>query len=105
MAYEEVKTEGNLWKPVKEGESLEGEVVGVNKNGKFGIQLTVKKADGVEKVTPSHKVLQSMLTGLNVGDKVLIKYIKTELPTVKGQNGAMLYQVFVERMVSTEQVK
>lgn len=88
------KQEGSgLWLPEKEGDELIGEVTDV-KEGTYGNQFVIKKQDGEEIRTPSHKVLQNRMTDATVGTKVKIVYIGEEPPSVKGQNPTKMYDVF-----------
>jgi hypothetical protein len=66
--------------------------------------VVIQDEKGGIHVTPSHKVLQSRITHWVLGDKVKIKFVKQELPKVKGQNGAMLYEVWRDEPVQEEVV-
>ena len=80
---EEVGGDLNIWNPAvdgKEGDELAGEVV-VLEEGGYGIQAQIKTGEidadtgkHVELTTPAHKVLQSALAKLSVGDIVRITY-------------------------------
>lgn len=88
------KQEGTeLWLPTEEGETLQGEVISVNDSGEYGRQLTIKKEDGEEIKTPSHKVLQSRTAKIKMGDIIRIKYVGTEAPSVKGYSPTKMYEV------------
>ena len=89
----ETKAANNIWMPAKEGEELVGEITAVTP-GQFGLQYTIMKEDETEVRTPSHKVLQNRMEGLVVGQAVKIVYLGTDLPTVKGQNGMKMYEVY-----------
>ncbi len=90
-----VKQEGaGIWLPEKEDEELEGEVTHVNREGLYGVQYTIKKADGEEILTPSHKVLQNRMQKAEVGTKVKIVSKGTEPPKIRGQNPTSIYEVY-----------
>lgn len=90
-----VKQEGaGIWLPVEEGEKLEGEVTHIDTEGLYGTQYVVKKSDGEELRTPSHKVLQNRMQKAAVGTKVKIEFTGTEAPKVGGQNPMAMYDVF-----------
>lgn len=92
----EKKLEGlNIWIPEKDGEELAGEVTDVNKEGDYGTQHTIKKSNGDEILTPSHKVLQNRLRTVKVGDKVRIVYTGTEAPKVKGYDPTRMYDAYL----------
>ncbi len=91
------KQEGaGIWLPSKEGDSLEGEVTHINTEGLYGTQYTIKKSDGEEVLTPSHKVLQNRMQKAAVGTKVKIEFVGTEAPKVRGQNPMSMYDVYFE---------
>ena len=95
MGY--VKQEGaGIWLPKDEKEELEGEVTHINREGLYGVQYTVKKSDGDEVLTPSHKVLQNRMQKADVGTKVKIVFIGTEPPKIRGQNPTSMYDVFFD---------
>ena len=89
--WEEVIPDLNIWIPEEEGDGIQGEVVEVIE-GKYGINLRVKDKDEKEFITPSHKVLQSRLLCVELGDIIRIEFIRSE-PTNKG-NPIMLYKVW-----------
>ncbi len=83
-----------IWLPSKEGDKLEGEVTHINTEGLYGVQYTVKKSDGDEVLTPSHKVLQNRMQKAKVGTKVDIEFTGTEPPKIRGQNATCMYEVY-----------
>lgn len=91
MEWEKQETE--MWLPEKEGDELIGEVTDIVE-GAYGFQYTIKKKDGKETRTPSHKVLQSRMSNVGKGDMVKIVYKGEEAPKVKGQNPTKIYEVF-----------
>lgn len=92
----EKKLEGlSIWLPEKEDEELAGEVTEVNKEGDYGTQHTIKKANGDEILTPSHKVLQNRLRTVKVGDKIRIVYTGKEAPKVKGYSPTSMYDAYL----------
>ncbi len=95
MGY--VKQEGaGIWLPEKEKEELEGEVTHINTEGLYGVQYTIKKSDGDEVLTPSHKVLQNRMQKAEKGTKVKIVFTGTEPPKIRGQNETKMYDVFFD---------
>ncbi len=91
------KQEGaGIWLPQKEDEQLQGEVTHVNREGLYGTQYTVKKKDGDEVLTPSHKVLQNRMQKADVGTKIKIVYKGNEPPKIRGQNPTEMYEVFFD---------
>ena len=86
------------WIPQEEGEVLQGTVTDVFTEGRsYGPQWQIKKADGEEVLTPSHKVLQNRLSRATEGSKVRIVYKGEEPPSVKGQNPTKIYDVFIKK--------
>lgn len=95
MGY--VKQEGaGIWLPQEKGEQLEGEVTHINREGLYGVQYTVKKKDGDEVLTPSHKVLQNRMQKAKEGTKVKIEYKGNEPPKIRGQNPTEMYEVYFD---------
>ncbi|HJX50121.1 MAG TPA: hypothetical protein VJ438_01530 [Candidatus Nanoarchaeia archaeon] len=90
--WEELKSEGSFWNPIKENEEIEGVVTNFL-DTQYGLQITLKN-DKTEWTTPSHRVLQNRLEGSKIGDYIKIVFIKEELPTIKGRNGTKIYKVF-----------
>ena len=92
---EYVKQEGaGIWIPEKEGYELIGEVVDVLTEGSYGTQWGIKKDDGEEIKTPSHKVLQNRMAKAVVGTELKIVHTGTEPPAIKGYNPTSMYDVF-----------
>ena len=95
MGY--IKQEGaGIWLLKEEKEELEGEVTHINREGLYGVQYTIKKADGDEVLTPSHKVLQNRMQKAIVGTKVKIVYTGSEAPKIRGQNPTEMYEVYFD---------
>ena len=88
----EEQTGSGMWMPENPGDSLEGTVIDV-KEGTYGNQYVIKKADNEEVLTPSHKVLQNRMGMAVKGTTVRITYVKSELPTVKGNHPTRIYKV------------
>ena len=87
---------GDFWKPSKEGETLEGTVL-EKVEGKFGVQVTLKLADGSEMKTPSHKVLQTRLRNKEIGQLIRIVYTGQLPPRVRGENPVQIYEVYTKK--------
>lgn len=92
----EEQTGADLWLPAKEKEELVGEILD-EQEGSYGVQYTIKKEDGEEVRTPSHKVLQNRMSRVNVGDTVKIVFTGEEPAKVKGQSPMKMYDVFIKR--------
>ena len=89
------KQEGaGIWIPEKEGQELIGEVTHIDTEGLYGTQYVVKKTDGEEVRTPSHKVLQNRMQKAVVGTEVKIVYKGNEPPKIRGQNPTEIYEVY-----------
>ena len=94
------KQEGSMdfWNPEVAGAELIGQVTEIKTAGQFGTQYMIKKEDGTEILTPSHKVLQAKMSKVEVGNKVKLVFIKQDLPKVKNQQGVKLYDVFIDQV-------
>jgi hypothetical protein len=92
QGWEEVKA-GNFWSPSKEGESVEGIIIGMETDTKFGLKVTIEQKDKKIIVLPSHAVLQSRIKNCKVGEQVKVIFEKTELPTVDGHKPTNIYKV------------
>lgn len=98
MGNEWEKQEGaGIWLPSEENEELVGEIVNINTEGAYGSQYSIKKDDGEEILTPSHKVLQNRLIKAKTGDKVKLVYKGEEPPSIKGNNPTKIYEVFIKK--------
>lgn len=94
MADKWNKQEGKgFWIPENEGDELIGEVTSI-REGDYGNQYCIKKEDGEEIFTPSHKVLQNRMADAAVGTTVKIVYTGTEPPAQKGYKPTQMYDVF-----------
>ena len=85
--------EPNVWKPEKDGDSIEG--VLVNKKDKVGVNLSSvyyveTKTDGTHMIWGS-TVLDDRMTIVNVGDVIKITY-KGTTPNKRGQD-TKIFQV------------
>ena len=96
MAWIKQESSGSFWDPKTEGDELIGVVKECRVGGQFGTQWVVEKEGGELVTTPSHKVIQNRMAKVEIGDKVKIVYLKTDLPKVKGQNGVKLYDIFID---------
>ena len=83
----------DFWSPKEKGDSIEGTIVDIM-NGKYGRQLVIETTDKKQIITPAHKVLQQKLSNKVVGDMIKIVFDGQQLPSVKGEKGAMIYKVF-----------
>lgn len=92
--WEEVK-DSNFWTPEKEGDSVEGVIVMIEKD-EFGLKVTIEK-DGQKLVMPSHKVLQNKLSSCKEGDLIKVIFEKKELPKIKGHNPTNIYKVLIKK--------
>lgn len=83
---EEVGGDLHIWNPAvdgKIGDQLMGKVVELEE-GTYGIQAQIETDDNKIWTTPAHKVLQSALFKLGIGDNVRITYTGHYI-TQKGQ--------------------
>ena len=87
---EEVGGDLNIWTPGKIGEELEG-VVREIREGQFGVEAEIEEDDGTKWTTPAHRVMQSAIERLSVGDAVRITYTGT-YTTKKGMT-ATAYKI------------
>jgi len=87
----------NFWSPEKEGESVEGVIVNIQKE-EFGLRTTIETADKKQVILPSHKVLQSRLSSCKVGDMIKVIFEKKELPKIKGHNPTNIYKVLTKKI-------
>lgn len=79
---EEYEGQRLFWKPHEVGDdiynpsSIIGEVIDVDREGMFGLQITIQTADG-QVTTPAHKSLQSKLKSMRVeyGEYIKIEYV------------------------------
>lgn len=89
------KQEGaGIWFADNEGDELIGEVIHINKEALYGVQYTIKKEDGEEVLTPSHKVLQNRMQKAEVGTKIKIVYKGNEPAKIRGNNPTEMYEVY-----------
>ena len=100
--WEKQESNSDFWNPEKPEEELVGQVVAI-RTGIYGNQYMIRKENGDEILTPSHKVLQAKMTKVLEGQKVKLVFLKQDLPKIKGQQGVRLYDVFVDK-VATEKV-
>ncbi len=97
MGKEWKQQEGaGIWLPKEEDEELLGEVVKIDKEAMYGTQYIIKKKDGEEVLTPSHKVLQNRMQKAEVGTMVKIVFVGEEPPKTRGENPTKMYEVFFE---------
>lgn len=90
-----IEQEGaGMWIPQNEGDELIGTVTDIVE-GDYGKQYVIKKDDGEEIRTPSHKVLQNRMAKVKAGNKVKIVYTGEEPPSVKGQKPTKMYKAFI----------
>lgn len=79
-----------MWKPEKEGDSIEGEVIEFTKGLYSDRQPSIKAPSGDLFAIPSHTVLENKMTVIEVGDYVKITY----LGEVEGKKGGNTYKDF-----------
>jgi hypothetical protein len=91
MKFEKVEDKRIFWKPEKEGESVKGRVIEINKN-EYGNSLTIFTEDKKEIVTPSHRQLLSLIRNVKLNDIVKIVFVKKEVNVDK--NDTYVYEVF-----------
>jgi len=64
----------DIWIPEKRGDSLSGLVLDIQESS-YGIEATLETVDGEVIKTPAHKILQSRIEKIAVGDFVRIIYL------------------------------
>lgn len=75
--FEEVEPDWHdIWVPEEKGDSLSGSVLDIQE-GAYGIEAILETADGEIIRTPAHKILQSRIEKIAVGDFVRIVYLGT----------------------------
>lgn len=94
--WQEVESgSGNFWNPERIGDKIEGVVVDIKKDGKYGSVWVVRDMENKDFHTPSHKFLQNILAKISLGQVVRIVYHGEEPPRVRGENPMKKYKVFV----------
>lgn len=103
--WETMESAKNFWSPKAKGEEIQGEVVEITQ-GMYGSKYVIKTATG-DWTTPSHKVLQSKLSGAIIGDIVKITYDGEIPPRTRGENPTKIYIVQKKKVTPavTEQVQ
>lgn len=84
------KVEGSTWRPVNVGDSLTG--ILIVRDPQNNDELILETADKKRHSLPRHTILRDLLSNVNVGEQVMIKFLGTK-STNKG-NDAMLYEVW-----------
>lgn len=94
-----------FWSPSKIGEEISGAVIQIEE-GDYGKIYLISVNEHTQIRTPSHKVLQSRMSKIKVGDVVKILYEGQEAPTIKGHNKTEMYKVFKrqDKKVTAENV-
>jgi len=95
--FRKIEGTDNFWAPAKEGEIIEGDVLDII-SGSFGNQHILKLDDKTTIMTPSHKILQSKLAQVKIGDYVRITYVDETESTKKGHSPTKNYEVEVEEI-------
>jgi len=90
--WKERDTIGDMWLPEKANDELVGKII-EQIEGSYGMQWIIETKEGNVR-TPSHKVLQNRLNGIETGKEVKIIYDGEEPPSVKGQHPTKMYRVF-----------
>lgn len=97
--WEEVIPIESYWTPKSEDEFIEGKIIEIKK-GVFGNNYSIKSKDGFIHITPSHKLLENLMSVLNLNDVVRIVY-KGSTPTNKG-NDLQIYKVYKKIIKRTD---
>ena len=98
MVFVKQESDDGFWNPETPGEELIG-VVYRKFIGDFGVQFEIETKDKKTFTTPSHKILQNKMSKVEIGDLVKLVYIKTDLPKLKGKNGAKVYDVYIDKII------
>lgn len=91
LDWEEVLPTESYWIPKSEDEFIEGKVLEIKK-GVFGSNYYIKDKQGFIHITPSHKILENLLSSITINDTIRIVY-KGNKPTNKG-NPIEIYKVY-----------
>jgi hypothetical protein len=89
--WEEILPLESYWQPKNEDEFIEGKIIEIKK-GVFGNNYSIKDKQGFIHITPSHKLLENLMSTLSLNDIVKIVF-KGTTPTNKG-NPLQLYKVY-----------
>lgn len=103
--WETVKSNREYWNP-KVGESIEGKLVAIS-TGAFGESFTLlvqREGKEVEVGLPAHKMLQSTMKGVPLGNMVRITFKETHPPKKAGQSPTRIYDVLTKAPAQEEQV-
>lgn len=92
--WKEKESKNEYWRPENIGDELVGEVLEIIQSD-FGKQYKIRCEDGREVITPSHKVLQDRLEGVERGTKVKIVLDSELPPKQRGHNATKIYKVFL----------
>jgi len=97
------KIEPGIWKPQKEGDSIEGVLIKVDKeSGKFDSPVYhIETANKEQKVVFGTAVLNDKMSYINPGDPVKIEFKGTQ-KNAKGQD-VKVFEVFKGRPESVEE--
>jgi hypothetical protein len=89
-------SDSNFWKPEKENEEIEGVVIS-KETGDYGLKVILETSPNNFITLPSHKVLQSRLQQVAIGDKIKVVFLKKELPKIKGHQPTNIYKILIEK--------
>lgn len=91
MSWKQNIIKNDYWKPIVEAETVEGVIIDIHE-GNYGKEYIIETKEHERIITPSHKVLQLLLEGNKVSDRVQLIY-KGDEPSNKG-NPKSLYDVY-----------
>lgn len=101
VIWEEIKGDGEYWKPTIDGEFVTGVISEMDTEADYGLAVTLTDPASILIRMPSHKVLQARLSLCKLGDLVRITYKGSQQGT-KGHNPTQIYKV--ERAITEEKI-
>lgn len=94
MAWE--KQEGNVFVFAFEGDTCEGTLL-KRELGRYGNEVYLLKTKDKTWTVFSTAVMESRMTGVEIGEQVKIVYLGTQPSKTKGHQDVKLFDVFVDR--------
>lgn len=94
MTWKKLELDKDVWKPINEGDTLEGVVIERTTDQHYGTQLIISYNNGEYIKTPFHKILQAYIDSndVKVGDR--IKIVFTGMKNTGKGNPATMYSVY-----------
>ncbi len=93
------------WNPETQNESIEGELIDIVE-GNFGKQYAIKNLEnGKIILTPSHKVLQSQMATVKIGNVVKLVFVEEIPNVVKGRSATKMYKIYIQEEEKEEEIE